>query len=1143
MSSKLALFSLIVLLPLSAVSQTNQVAKVSHTRASQITNSHSKAAASKGRTPADRLLIPYLDARDAAGAGKSLTHALDRPAISAQPGLPNFGGYLAAPFYPARLEPSCITDPYNCGVTIELTADFNKDGKPDIAVLQSDGTLNILFNNGSGGLSAPVSYLNPNYSSSFIQQGFAVDVNNDGYADIVEFDSSNTAVIVYLNQKNGTFGAAQTIALSQDYGSIGSIAIGDVNGDGFPDIVTLATNGISQNSTAVTVQSYLGTGSGGFTIPGAALTQTVTFPGQDQIPPSTGISLGDLNNDGKLDVAADIEEQTSQGAGAVVATIALGKGDGSFGAINVTNPVTVPVQAPPGFPFLIFGTSGVQILDLNNDKNNDVAIDAGGLLTVALGDGNGGFSTTVQTANFGQPIQNLYYDVNGDGIPDIVQNNGLLNVWIGKGDGTFSLPVTGNTYIDDSGDQQSLVVADFNGDGNPDIAQLGGDYKQVSLFAGNGKGAFQGALALSSTTDGFSAPGELYLEAGGDIVGNGLTDGLFVDQTGAAPYVVSGLSDGKGGFKYVTALSATAAPTLGYLEPVSADFNGDGKQDLLIVGTDNSLSVSLSNGDGTFKAPVALAMPSLDCELSYAATGDLNGDGNADIVLTYSGDSACGGTGSEPSGYFVALGNGDGTFVTPVFTASGNELYSATLADMNLDGNLDLILIDDPFDGSGNFAVNLLPGNGDGTFSTGTAILADSVVSQVIAGDYNQDGKPDLILFSEGTQSVASNGSVETAGIVLLPGNGDGTFGDSAQIATGNFFLNGTLVDVNSDGIPDLVAALYQTTGQPNTYYGLSTLLGTGGGAFADPVNLLESLDSTLPIAGNFLGDNAPGFLVSTPYGTAFFLGQGGSALTLSSSSASVVFGQADTLTATLTPTLTGRPAPTGLMAFYDGTTLLGSAAVSGSAATFSASSLAVGSHSITAVYSGDSNFNPNSSAVASIAVTALAPAFSLTANPGTLNVTLGQQGVATVTLAANATFAGSIGLTCSGLPANASCTVNPTQVTLSSGATAVASVLIGTTTSAANHPPAVSPFSKFAGGMSLAGLFGCLALRRFKRRIFSGLAMLMFVSAVLGLSGCGNNGNGVNPAAKGTYTVTITATPTGSSATSQTATLSVTLQ
>ena len=1133
---KLAVLSLIAVLPLGAVSQMRPDPVPARTLATK-----ASTPADKSRTPSQRLLMPYLKARIAAADTRnSIRSTSVQQSSSAGAILPNFGGFLTAPFYPGRLESSCIVDKFNCGVTVNLTADFNQDGKPDIAVVQSDGTLNILLNNGSGGLSAPVSYLNPNYSSSYIGQGFAADINNDGYADVVAFDSSNNALIIFLNQKNGTFGAAQTLALSTAYGYVSSMALGDVNGDGSPDIVTISYNLNGQNSSTIAIQTYLGTGTGTFESPTSALTQTATIAAQVQIPTNGGITLGDLNKDGHLDIAADLEEQTSQDAGVIVATFALGNGDGAFAPINVHNPVSVPVTPPPGLPFLIFNTAGVQITDLNKDSDNDLAIDSAGELYVALGNGSGGFGAATVNSNIGGSNQIIYADVNGDGIPDLVQENGTLNIWIGKGDGTFSIPVNGNRYIDDSGGSQTMVLADFTGDGNTDIAQLGGDYKQVSIFAGNGKGAYQGALALVSTTDPSPYPLGLDLEAAGDIVGNGFTDPLFVDDTEAAAYIVSALSDGKGGFTYKTALGSSAVSNLAYIQPITADFNGDGKQDMLIAGIKGTLSVALSNGDGTFQNSVPLALPALDCEVNYAAVGDLNGDGNIDIVVAYPGDAACGGTGSEPSGYFVALGKGNGTFTTPVFTAAGNELYSVALADFNLDGNLDLVLNDEPFDGSGSFGISLLSGNGDGTFATGTTVYPNFMVSQVIAADYNQDGKPDLILLTEGESSDTN--PLDTAGIILVPGNGDGTFGSSDEIGTNNFFLNGSLTDVNNDGIPDLVVALYRTPAQPNTYYGLSTLLGLGQGAFSAPVNSLESLASSLPLPGNFLGDNAADFIVSTGYGTALFLGQGGTTLSLSISGASIPFGQPETLTATLSPTLSGHPTPTGTVSFYDGTSLLGTISVTNSSAVYTATALTVGSHSITAVYSGDANFNPNTSSAASITVSALAPAFTVSSTPGSVNVTVGQQGLATLTLTANAAFSGSIAFTCSGLPANASCTVNPSQVTLAGSSSTQATVVIGTTaSSAASSRSPLSPFSKFAGGASLAGLFFCFSRRRFRRAAPWMFAILLVVIVSTALTGCGS-GSSVKTAAKGSYTATITATPSGS-ATAQTATISVTLQ
>jgi hypothetical protein len=1088
------------------------------------------------RTPAERLLLPALRKRLAVSTAHApsitLTKAQETAISSATP---NFAGFLDAPFYPARLEASCITDPYNCGVSVAVTADFNKDGKPDVAVLQYDGTLNILLNIGSGAFAAPVAYSNPNVSSTELEQAFAVDINNDGYTDIVAFDAGQNAILVYLN-KDGIFSTPTAISMAG--ASVSSIALGDVNGDGKLDVVTIAADIISNTLTTVTVQTYLGNGDGTFATPTATLTQSVSVAAFTQLPSNLAVTLGDLNKDGKLDIAAAFLEQTGQSNGQIVASVALGNGDGSFGALNVNNPVAVSLTS---FPFFVISTAGVQIVDLNNDGNPDLAIDinSGGnpsSLMVALGDGTGGFTSTAETAGVADSGQISYIDVNGDGIPDLVQSSYMLSIWTGKGDGTFTLPVNGSNYVEDSGGSQTLALADFNGDGNLDIAQLGGDYKQLSVYAGNGKGFFTGAPMISSPMDSSPAPTEIGLEDVADVQGKGYSSALFYDD-GA---ILTALGDGKGNFTYVVGLSSTVVPTLQYIQPVQADFNGDGKQDLLIANTDGSMTVALSNGDGTFKTPVSVGLPVLGCQINYAATGDVNGDGNTDVVVAYVGDSACGGSGSYSSGYFVALGNGDGTFKTPAFTAYGAELYAVTLADMNLDGNLDLLLDDAPFQVGGTFAIDLLPGNGDGTFGAGASVKSNYMVSQVIAGDYNADGKPDLILLSEGEQTDTD--AYTTAGVLLLPGNGDGTFGAATQLATGNFFLNGSLTDVNNDGIPDLVLALYSTIGQPNTYYGLSTLLGEGGGAFSNPINSLEALDSETVLPGNFYNDNAPDFIVQTGYGPALYLGQGGTTNTLTSSSASVAFGSTETFTATLASAMAGRPVPTGSVSFYDGTTLLASSALSSGAASYSLATLAVGTHSITAVYSGDANFNPSTSAATAVAVSALTPAFTLTATPTSITVSQGQNGVATLTLAANATFSGSVALACSGAPANASCSVNPTTVTLAPSGSSSATLVISTTTEKASAKPENAPFSGSSGVLSLALLAGVFAGWRSKRRLLLSLSVVFFIVTGIGLTGCGSS-SPVNTVAKGNYTITVTATPSGSSGTVRTATVSITVQ
>ena len=1096
-------------------------------------------------TPLERYLLPALQKRLAAKAVKSRVGNSESTGISAA--IPNWGGFLSPVYYPARLESSCIADPYNCGVAAALAADVNQDGKQDIVVLQYDGTLNVLLGNGSG-FATPVPYSNPNLLQTEIAQAFAVDVNNDGYPDVVALDQYNNALLVYLNLKNGTFGTPTPINLPYDFGSIAAFALGDVNGDGKLDAVTVANNINSYSSSTVTVQTYLGGGDGTFQMATTALTQTVSIPTLVQFNGNLAVTLGDLNKDGKLDIAVVMEEYTQPTVGAIVATAALGHGDGTFGTLNVTNPVSVPYTATDA-PFLILVTSGVQILDVNGDSNPDLLVDVAGTssaLMTALGDGSGGFSSLVQTPNAGGAQQIVYADVNGDGIPDMIENAGLLQVWTGKGDGTFQIAPNGSRYIEDGGPSQSLGVGDFNGDGSLDIVQLGGDYKQLSLFAGNGKGAFNGAPALASTTDATPDPFIMSLADVADVQGKGFTSALYIDYSGNLPQVVTGVSDGKGNFTYSVGLTSSAAPMLDFLEPVQVDFNGDGKQDLLIVGTDGSLSAALSNGDGTFAALQKLTLPALNCVPGYAATGDLNGDGKSDLVLTYVGDAACGGTGGQPSGYFTALGNGDGTFQTPVFTAYGTELYSVTLADMNLDGKLDLLLDDAPFQIGGTFAIDLLPGNGDGTFAAGTAINSNYLVSQVIAGDYNGDGKPDLILLEEG-EDLAINDFDATAGVLLIPGRGDGTFGEVTQIGTGNFFLNGSLTDVNGDGQPDLVLSLYNSPGQPNSFYGLSTLLGEGGGAFSSPINTLQSLDSVSPFPGNFFNDNAPDFIVATAYGTALYLGQGGTSFTLSDSASSITFGQAETFTATVAASMVSRPSPSGTVSFYDGTTLLASVALSGGSAAYATSALTTGSHSITAAYSGDANFNPNtSSTTTQVTVAALTPAFTLTTGSPTLSLTQGQTGVATLTLTANAAFSGVVALTCSGSPANASCSVNPASVTLAPGGSSTATLVITTTTSKAALEGPASPWQKSSGtgsplSLSLAAV-GLFAGWKWRKRWPMLISLLVLGISGLAISACGGS-SPVSTAAKGSYTITVTATPSGGSGSAQSATVAVTVQ
>jgi hypothetical protein len=237
---------------------------------------------------------------------------------------------------------------------------------------------------------------------------------------------------------------------------------------------------------------------------------------------------------------------------------------------------------------------------------------------------------------------------------------------------------------------------------------------------------------------------------------------------------------------------------------------------------------------------------------------------------------------------------------------------------------------------------------------------------------------------------------------------------------------------------------------------------------------------------------------------------------------------------------MAGRPQPTGNITLTEGGTSLGSAELSGGAANISVSGLAAGSHTVTAVYEGDSNFNVNATSTASLQVLPT-PAVTLMASTQSLTLKQGQTGTISLTAAANSSYTGGVSFSVTGASAGMSVSLTPTQVALTPGQSATSVLAVSTTApknSALNWPMSTG------GGLSLAGIFLMFTPR--KRRLLSSLAVMCLCfgtfTGMLGLTGCGG-GSSISQAPKGTTKLTITATPTGSSAPVQTLTVTVTVQ
>ena len=855
----------------------------------------------------------------------------------------------------------------------------------------------------------------------------AGDLNHDGSQDLVAVNSTDNTVSVLLGKGDGTFAAHVDYATGK---GPSSVALADLNGDGKLDLVVT-------NSTDNTISVLKGNGDGTFQAhadraangspqsiavadfnhdqkldlvlvnPPANSSQgnisvligkgDGTFNNPVQYAAAVGtnsLTVADLNGDGTPDVVATNSDTSFVTTGAV--SVFIGKGDGTFGAASTYN--------------FGHGAASVAVADFNGDGKVDLAVSAfdkntipgPDSLAIFLGNGDGTFGQSNEFATGGAGGQIIASDFDGDGHIDLAiasPTTNTVGVLLGGGDGTFPSHMTfgaGNS-------PRSLVAGDFNGDGHIDLVSPDFDSNSVGLLLGNGNGSFQARIDYAVSEQPLSI-------AVADFNGDGKPDLATADQYGEGVSVLLGSGDGtfQGFTTYATSFQPAAV--------VAGDFNGDGKADVATINfSPNCVSVLLGKGDGSFQPHVDYPVIQVPRSL---AIGDFNDDGKPDLVVV--GD---GGSGAAE----VLTNKGDGTFLPmPDLGFSGSAV---AVADFTGDSIDDLATI------SGS-SINILIG-----FHVSVSYSDGSTPTALAVGDFNGDGKADLVVVNGGNNQSIS----------ILLGNGNGTFQPHVDYSMGSSPGNVVVGDFNGDGKTDIAVttpndlSVFTNKGDgtflPRVDY--ATGFGTAGVAVGD-----FDLDGKLDVATtNVLTSPLSYVGAYLPGSVSVLLNGAGAIVTMHSSENPSAIGAPVTLTANVKAAVPGALAPSGSVTLQDGSTTLGTTALTGGGAVFSIPALASGIHPIAGQYSGDQNFRPSTSVLHQAVI---APDFSLTSSAlAPASVSAGQTATATVTITSLAGFSGAVSLACSVSPGGGeapTCSLAPATIQSSAGPSATSTLTISTT-------------------------------------------------------------------------------------------------
>jgi hypothetical protein len=613
----------------------------------------------------------------------------------------------AAPVYRGAIigVPELVTwHPNGVGV-----GDFNEDGRQDLVVSTFNlfarweegeiaGRITILLANEEGGFTVfsrgVFNYCLESPEDWLIGAILVSDLNEDGHLDLIF--RVNGKIVALLGDGRGGVSEPRTLE-SEGYLSR-RLVLSDFNEDGHVDVACA-------DPLKFSVAVYIGNGTGGFLSP--------TFHRTRGIPAT--VASGDFDGDGHVDLvaveAADTEVLPTGGV-----AILLGNGEGEFG-----EPIVVGVLEHP---------FDVAVGDVDADSHLDLAVlhSTWPCLVIVLSDGNGGFLDPLEhpLPEYGPTFLDTG-DFDEDGCTDVVvafMGSSESMLLLSDGEGRFARSVDFWTgYV-----ASSVTVLDIDQDGHLDVVIAAVQDQLVSVANGDGRGHL-GATWFQPSPEpppsGFSWR-RVRSEKMGDFNEDGHVD--FIGSSWEKGHVYLMLGDRE---KMVTEAPGSPFPVARHLNEVSAgDFNEDGHLDAAACN-DGTVHILFGNGRGDLGLPVSLGVGESPWDL---VAGDFNEDGHLDIITANWGskDLSC------------LLGDGRGDFTpAPKSPLSLGEARpeAITFGDFNNDGHLDLVTAN-----GSEMNLALLIGNGNGTFLEPLFLYVGGKPFAVATGDFDGDGNLDLVV-------------------------------------------------------------------------------------------------------------------------------------------------------------------------------------------------------------------------------------------------------------------------------------------------------------------------------------------------------------------------------------------------------------